>query len=194
MKEFSARQKEIIRAAIELIAESGIQSVTIKKLSQKIGIAESAIYRHFENKLEILLGILSQFRSSKMEALEYIQAADATEIEQLQMVFSERFKQFTRNPAITAVIFSEEIFQNDKRLADEVYAIMNSSLKMILSIIQRGQQNKSIRSDISADQLSLIIIGALRLLVVRWRLSSFSFDLTKEGEKLWLSIRQMIRA
>lgn len=137
MKEFSARQKEIIRAAIELIAESGIQSVTIKKLSQKIGIAESAIYRHFENKLEILLGILSQFRSSKMEALEYIQAADATEIEQLQMVFSERFKQFTRNPAITAVIFSEEIFQNDKRLADEVYAIMNSSLKMILSIIQR---------------------------------------------------------
>ncbi|MCA9734985.1 TetR/AcrR family transcriptional regulator [candidate division KSB1 bacterium] len=194
MKEFSAQQKEIIRAAIELIAESGIQSVTIKKLSQKIGIAESAIYRHFENKLEILLGILSQFRSSKMEALEYIQAADATEIEQLQMVFSERFKQFTRNPAITAVIFSEEIFQNDKRLADEVYAIMNSSLKMILSIIQRGQQNKSIRSDISADQLSLIIIGALRLLVVRWRLSSFSFDLTKEGEKLWLSIRQMIRA
>ncbi len=193
MKEFTARQQEIIKASMELIAEQGIQGVTIKKLSKKIGVAESALYRHFDSKLDILLGILSQFRSTKMMELEKIQTAGATEIEQLQIFFNERFKQFTQNPAITAVIFSEEIFQNEKRLADTVYAIMSSNLKLILDIIKKGQKNKSIRSDISADQLSLIIVGALRLLVSRWRLSAFSFDLAKEGEKLWLSIRQIIK-
>ena len=43
--ELSERQKEIINASLELIAESGIQSLTIKNLSKKIGLVESAIYR-----------------------------------------------------------------------------------------------------------------------------------------------------
>ncbi|KAA3620467.1 MAG: TetR/AcrR family transcriptional regulator [Calditrichaeota bacterium] len=192
MKKFTARQQEIIKASTELVAEQGIQGVTIKKLSKKIGISESAIYRHFDSKLDILLGILSQFRSHKMEVLDKIQGSGATELEQLEMIFKERFNQFTQYPAITAVIFSEDIFQNEKELADEVYAIMNSSLQLILIVIKKGQNNKSIRSDISADQLSLIIVGALRLLVARWRLSGFAFDLRREGDKLWGNINQIL--
>lgn len=193
MKKFTERQLEIIKASIDLIANKGIQEVTIKNLSKKIGIAESAIYRHFDSKLDILLGILAQFRSNKMNALEQIQNSKVSEIEQLEMVFTERFEKFIADPPITAVIFSEEIFQNDNRLAEEVYAIMNFSQQMILRIVENGQVNKTIRDDIPAEQLSLTVIGALRLLVAKWRLSGFAFNLETEGEKLWLSIKQMIQ-
>lgn len=193
MKKFTERQLEIIKASIDLIANKGIQEVTIKNLSKKIGIAESAIYRHFDSKLDILLGILAQFRSNKMNALEQIQNSKVSEIEQLEMVFTERFEKFIADPSITAVIFSEEIFQNDNRLAEEVYAIMNFSQQMILRIVENGQVNKTIRNDIPAEQLSLTVIGALRLLVAKWRLSGFAFNLETEGEKLWLSIKQMIQ-
>ena len=142
MKKFTERQLEIIKASIDLIANKGIQEVTIKNLSKKIGIAESAIYRHFDSKLDILLGILAQFRSNKMNALEQIQNSKVSEIEQLEMVFTERFEKFIADPPITAVIFSEEIFQNDNRLAEEVYAIMNFSQQMILRIVENGQINK----------------------------------------------------
>ena len=194
MKKFTERQLEIIKASIDLIANKGIQEVTIKNLSKKIGIAESAIYRHFDSKLDILLGILAQFRSNKMNALEQIQNSKVSEIEQLEMVFTERFEKFIADPPITAVIFSEEIFQNDNRLAEEVYAIMNFSQQMILRIVENGQVNKTIRNDIPAEQLSLTVIGALRLLVAKWRLSGFAFNLETEGEKLWLSIKQMIQS
>jgi AcrR family transcriptional regulator len=193
MKKFTERQLEIIKASIDLIANKGIQEVTIKNLSKKIGIAESAIYRHFDSKLDILLGILAQFRSNKMNALEQIQNSKVSEIEQLEMVFTERFEKFIADPSITAVVFSEEIFQNDNRLAEEVYAIMNFSQQMILRIVENGQVNKTIRNDIPAEQLSLTVIGALRLLVAKWRLSGFAFNLETEGEKLWLSIKQMIQ-
>ena len=52
--ELSERQKEIINASLEIIAENGIQSLTIKNLSKKIGLVESAIYRHYESKTQIL--------------------------------------------------------------------------------------------------------------------------------------------
>ena len=43
----SSRQSEIINTAIKLIGEGGIQAFTIKNISSEIGIAESALYRHF---------------------------------------------------------------------------------------------------------------------------------------------------
>ncbi|MBT4968054.1 MAG: TetR/AcrR family transcriptional regulator [Bacteroidetes bacterium] len=52
------RQKEIVEVALELITEKGIQGLTIKNLSKKIGISEPAIYRHFDNKIQILISIL----------------------------------------------------------------------------------------------------------------------------------------
>ncbi|NLB03802.1 MAG: TetR/AcrR family transcriptional regulator, partial [Bacteroidales bacterium] len=55
------RQTEIVETALNLINENGIQGLTIKNLSKKIGISEPAIYRHFENKIEILLAVLDTF-------------------------------------------------------------------------------------------------------------------------------------
>ena len=192
MPQFTKRQQEIINTSIELIAENGIQELTIKNLSKNIGIAESAIYRHFDSKFDILLGILSQFKESKTTALAQIESSGVSEIKQLEMVFSQRLKQFTLKPAITAVIFSEEIFQNDKRLSEEVYDIMNKSQKILLSFIENGQKSGVIRNDISAEQLSFTIIGALRFIVTKWRLSGFTFNLEEAGSELWESLKKMI--
>ena len=52
------RQKEIISVSLDLISEKGIQGLTIKNLAQRIGITEPAIYRHYENKIHILLASL----------------------------------------------------------------------------------------------------------------------------------------
>ncbi|MBT3303065.1 MAG: TetR/AcrR family transcriptional regulator, partial [Bacteroidetes bacterium] len=58
------RQKEIVEVALELITEKGIQGLTIKNLSKKIGISEPAIYRHFDNKIQILISILEFFKDN----------------------------------------------------------------------------------------------------------------------------------
>ncbi len=63
-KEITDRQQEIINVSLELIAESGIQGLTIKNLAKKIGFSESAIYRHYENKIQILLAILDFFKQN----------------------------------------------------------------------------------------------------------------------------------
>ncbi len=50
MNDFTVRQKQIIQESIQLIADKGIQGLTIKNISKSIGISEPAIYRHFDNK------------------------------------------------------------------------------------------------------------------------------------------------
>jgi len=193
MLQFTSRQKEIINAAIDLIADKGIQQMTIKNLAIKIGFAEGAIYRHFSSKTEILLGILTMFKDNKNIALTQIQSSTNTDaLTKLQTLFQERFAHFNANPAIAAVIFSEEIFQNDKRLSEEVFRIMQESQAIVRGVIENGQKTGQMRTDISAKQLSLLITGALRLIVTQWRLSGFAFDLQKEGRQLWKSIKQIV--
>ncbi len=61
------RQKEIISVSLELISEKGIQGLTIKNLSKKIGVTEPAIYRHFDSKTEILISILDFFKKNSAQ-------------------------------------------------------------------------------------------------------------------------------
>ena len=193
MQKFSDRQQQIINAAIQLIADNGIQKLTIKNLAKKIGLAEGAIYRHFDSKIDILFGILTIFEANRNISLKHLQNADGLNaLEKLKNLFQQRFEQFSKNPAIAAVIFSEEIFQNDKRLSEKVFTIMEDSQKVVRQVIEIGQRTDQLRDDISAIQLSLLITGALRLIVTQWRLSGFAFDLQTEGKKLWQSVEKIV--
>ena len=69
---------------------------------------------------------------------------------------------------------------------------MQLNQNMIMNIIEKGQINNEIRNDIPDKQLSLIIMGALRLIVSKWRLSKYSFDLEQEGAELWKSLKKII--
>ncbi len=186
------RQREIVDASIEIISKKGIQNLTIKNLSKKIGFSEPAIYRHFESKMEILLTILSMFENKMRKFNTLINSDKNSSLKQLNSIYRNLFSNFSKNPVLASVIFSEEIFQDDKRLSEKIYSIMDFNFEFILSIIKSGQRNGEIRLDIGAEQLVLIIMGSLRLIVKKWTLSDHSFNLKKDGEKLWKSINTML--
>ena len=58
MDKASKRQQEIIESAGKLLMEKGIKGLTTKNLAQEMEFSESALYRHFKNKEDIILCIL----------------------------------------------------------------------------------------------------------------------------------------
>jgi AcrR family transcriptional regulator len=191
--ELSNRQREIIDASIKLIARKGIQELTIKNLSGLVGISEPAIYRHFENKTDILAALIDYFGDLNDKVFKRIDVSCETSLKKLQSVFEHHFSNFTDNPAFSAVLFSEEIFRNDSDLSKKMFQMMQKAQTHVLGFIREGQASGEVRSDIPAEQLSFILIGSLRMQVTRWRLSGFSFDLVKEGEKLWEALMPLVK-
>jgi len=191
MPEFTNRQQEIIEAAIGIIAEKGIQFLTIKNLAKSINLTEGALYRHFSNKLEILNGILTLFKN-RIEKNFHLSNSEEPPLDRLLNIISGQIDLFTEKPIITAVIFSEEIFQNDKFLADNVLSIMKNNLKVTANLIRAGQDSGQIREDIPTGQIANLVMGSVRLLVTRWRLSGYAFDLKKEGNNMINSLRTLL--
>ena len=190
--EWSRRQIEILQAASELINEAGIQHLTIKNLSLKIGISEPALYRHFESKVEILSCVLRYFRELLKEEIQEIIDSGRTGIEKVKGIVTYQFSYFSQNPSVVMTIFSETSFQNDDRLSKEVYAIIRSKNEMMCKVILEGQEDGSIRNDILDKELATMVLGSMRFTVLKWRLSDFGFDLKKEGEVLSRSISKLL--
>ena len=101
------RQTQIIESALELIAEKGIQGLTIKNLSKKIGVTEPAIYRHFENKSSILLTILNNFKQMASMMSGMIPTLEGTAFDKIEFMFSKIIQLFIESPSYISVIFSE---------------------------------------------------------------------------------------
>ncbi|NPA35892.1 MAG: TetR/AcrR family transcriptional regulator [Chlorobi bacterium] len=180
----SERQTEIVNRSIDIIASKGIQGLTIKNLSKEIGISEPAIYRHFESKTDILLTILKNFEevSSFMNAA--MKDENGTAVSKIEFMFTKIIEVFSNEPSHISVIFSEEIFKNEKVLKDKIVEIMSSKVKAIEEIIKDGQDKGEIRSDIDNQTLALIVVGSLRFMVKQWDLKDMHENLLPEGRKL----------
>ena len=186
------RQLEIIEASMGIIAELGIQGLTIKNISKKILISEPAIYRHFNSKIEILVAILDYYKSLAQNIHGKILYSEANAIDQIKLMFKAQLDIFVKKPILLSVIFAEEIFQNEQVLADRVYSVMKINEEILSTLLLKGQAKGNIRKDMSDKSMTLIFMGAIRLIVTQWRLSGFSFDLLKEGEVLLNDIEKLL--
>jgi AcrR family transcriptional regulator len=191
--ELTARQQEIINVSISLIADKGIQSLTIKNISQTIGISEPAIYRHFKNKFEILMTILDSFEIIAADVLKSEEIKDLNSLDKIEFFLLDRYKRCAENPKLAKLMFAEENFQDDKKLAQKVLSIMHAHKSEMHEIISAGQSLGEIRNDIDSISLFRIIFGPMRLLIKQWGLSGNKFNLVQEGKKLWEAEKKLLK-
>ncbi len=57
----SLSREEILEAGLLVAKREELTSLTMKKLAEELGVTAMAIYRHFENKAEIIDGVLDLF-------------------------------------------------------------------------------------------------------------------------------------
>ncbi|HSH51387.1 MAG TPA: TetR/AcrR family transcriptional regulator [Bacteroidales bacterium] len=189
----SERQQQIIGASVGLIDKKGIQGFTIKNLSREIGISESGIYRHFDSKIMILSTILDTFKQ-KMDGYYKSLENDKDNPAEVQIIefFNMIFGIFSANPSLVSVIFAEEIFQNEPTLSAKVLEIQMTNEVLIKKML-KGLSLNSKQSNYNSDIFTTILFGSVRLLVRKWKLSSYSFNLMQKGEKLIDTVLNLLR-
>lgn len=193
MEGFTSRQLEIINASVKILSRKGLPALTTKTLAKALRITEPAIYRHFESKSDILLAILTQLEGNAKRNLAKAMESREPSFERMESFYLRFLKAVAKAPALVSAVFSQEQFQDDKRLAGKIRAIMNVTREALIEIIEEGVQKKEIRDDIPQEQMALIIMGAMRFLVTNWRIENMGFDLTKKGKETWNSLRTLLR-
>jgi AcrR family transcriptional regulator len=194
VKTMNPRCEQIVDKAIELLSEGGISALTIKNLAGAVGVTEPALYRHFRCKMDILVAILDRLEANMQRLFEQSSDRKDSVLDQIQSVYRRVFRSFAAQPAMASVVFSEEMFRHDPRLSEHVSRIMDTVQEQMLRLLRSKKGRAECRQDVPAKDLTRVIMGSLRFVITRWRLSGYAFDLEKEGASLCKSLRLMIAA
>lgn len=184
------RQEMIIDEAIKIIHAEGYQSFSIRELAKRVKISEPAIYRHFLNKEDIILGILNRMLDFDhllgKEILSPITAQN-----KVRQFIQFHFDFLEKNHEMTSILFAEDMFDQSDILRKRLLFIIQKRRALLNTIIEEGKLNNEI-VNVDTQDLLTIIFGMIRMIVLEWRLSNFNFSLSLRGKNAIKSLDELI--
>lgn len=190
--EITPRQFEIIEAAGKILTSSGVSGLTIKNLAKEMKFSESAIYRHFASKEDIIVAMLNYLAESTNERLSGLTDSLGHK-EKFEALFKEQFRFFKNNPHFVVAVFSDGLMEESQRINEIIGKIMTVTIKHLMPIIKKGQQKGVFTNAITTEELMHIVMGAFKLQMFKWRIANFQFDIIRNGDSMVQSILTLIK-
>lgn len=191
-KDTDTRQKEIIEATLELLAESGTQNLTTAHIAERVGISEAALYRHFDNKYDIICSSI-EFVGKRMRSELASIPTEKSAREKLKQAFFRHLEYIEDHPGNARLLFSDDIHFDDQQLRELLRGVVEERKRFIQEIIEEGQTQGVIKSDVDPGGIALMFIGLIQTRVLLWSLSGRDFSLTQDSEELWKVLSQSIK-
>src|SRR4030042_273213 len=90
------RQRQIVDAARKVIIKYGSEHVTLKKIAKEVGISETAIYRHFKSKEELLSFLIDDIENTLLSEIELNTTDSSYTLEILEKTIKAHMAQVVR--------------------------------------------------------------------------------------------------
>ena len=193
MDKASKRQQEIIESAGKLLMEKGIKGLTTKNLAQEMEFSESALYRHFKNKEDIIL-LLIHFLSENINLrFETILKAENNAEEKFLALFLSQFQFFKKNPHFIVIVLSDGLMDNSEDIKKSIKKLIETNFAALKKIMTDGQESKLFNQEMEADSLVHFAMGTFRLQMLQWKLSNFNFDIEIKGMKTMTDLLTLLK-
>ena len=178
------RQLEIIEAAGKLLASRGMSGLTVKTLAAEMGFVESALYRHFKSKDDILVLMLEYLYQNIQERFEPILAQDVDAKTKLIQIFDSQFRYFKDNPHFVIVVLSDGLIDESEGMRNQIIKMFLYKIQIINELVSQCIKNGKIQPVLPQETLIHFLMGGFRLTMFKWKTLKFSFDLVKEGNQM----------
>ncbi len=175
------RKREALEAAQKIIYEKGFSKLTIREIARHLDISEAALYRHFNDKKDII-DQLTDLVFNEACALENKANQDALRI--LENFMLSQADKFTKNPYLAVISFQDEMFREYPAIKEKFNKHQIKREEELVKIIKKGIKEKNIREDINPNSFAVIFMGSIRVTVLKWKNNDFSYSLKKELNKI----------
>ncbi|HTJ38228.1 MAG TPA: helix-turn-helix domain-containing protein [Dactylosporangium sp.] len=100
----SETAERIRAAALELIAEKGVQQASLREIAERVGITKPALYYHFASREELLRGLVQPLVDDVEELLARLESAPSHDAREMLGAY---FDVTYRHRAITKMVMQD---------------------------------------------------------------------------------------
>jgi AcrR family transcriptional regulator len=179
------RQEQIAEAAMEMIAAGGLTALSIAGVAERVGIVPSAVYRHYKGKEAVLDAVLDLLRSRLLANAAAVRAKETGSLERLRALFSRHMSMLAENPAFPHVVFAHFSQADNAERWAGLHDTMCAYMQEIIRIVEEGQAEGEIRSEIPPRTAAVMFIGLLLPGAMLHRLSGGEFDSAGHVDAAW---------
>lgn len=187
------RREEIILAALTLVANQGVKSMTVKRISSIVGIVPSAIYRHFNNKAEILEAVVGLIGERMKNNVIEVNKENYNSLYAIRKVLMRQVQLIMEFSAIPQILFSEEVYRENPALKQKLFQMINTFLRELSTMVERGQQQGYLRTDMEAGNIAVMFLGLFQPSAFLYHLSDGKFDIVKQVDTTWKMFSKAIQ-
>ena len=179
------RKKQIMDAARKLIMRSGSEHVTIKNMAKEVGISDSAIYRHFKSKTEILSFLADNVSAGLIHDIEMARGVGFNSMNIIDEILRTHLSKIKQKRGLSFLVLAEIISFGNKSLNKKVSDNIQIYVDRLRVVLSDGVRAGVVRKDVDLDAAALLLFGMIQGLVNMWALNAYKFDLVKRYSDLW---------
>lgn len=177
------RQGEIIRVAVELAADKGVDSVTTQDMAAAMNLTQGAIFRHFATKDDIWFAVIVWVRERLMKVLDKA-AADATDpLNAIERMFFAHITFISKHPAIPRLLFSELLHKKNGKLRQLIEGIISGYEAKISGLLDAAKAQSLVSDELDSQSAAVLYIGMIQGLVMQSSIFGGKRALQQQAEK-----------
>jgi len=179
------RQAQITEAALEVIGNNGFKGLTISALARRVGIADGNVYRHFKDKDAVLEAIINAIGIALKRIVKESCKEESDPLSCLEKVFTKHISFLENHRGIPRIIFSDEMYSGNKKLALKLKGNVMEYVEKIKNILRQGVRDESLDCNLDVDAAAIAFVGLIQSTALQWVLFGYSFSPKARGKKIW---------
>jgi len=155
----------ILRAATEVFAEQGFNSVTVAAIADRAGIGKGTVYEYFSSKDELLFAVFEWMNEGIFDRIHGLIEVGGTTLERLRSLL-DLGAQITREQMeMQAVVLdfwsASRGTRVEERYNQACLATFRSYRRLLADVIREGQTAGEIRSDVDPEAVATMVVAAM---------------------------------
>ena len=155
----TARKRQIVEVALDLVAKYGLQGVTMSRIAAGAGIRQASLYSHFQSRQEILLAALDVIYE-RIYASRMTRSSENT-LERLREICDHHVELWAgQGERHHAQLLLEFVAGAPGEGLRETLASKHlETLKEFVNIVERGKKEGNIPVHVDSEQVAWFITG-----------------------------------
>ncbi len=169
--ETTERKDEILAQALELIREVGLAGITVKKIAERVGFTEAALYRHFASKRDLILAMMQCLDRDLLGPARAIAArAELPPEDRLRLILEHHFKLIRERDSLPLMLLAEASASRDPEFLGRMREVFTGYLAVITDLVDQARPTPESGIDSDAEIRGLTLLGAAAGAAIRHRL------------------------
>lgn len=193
MKRDKPKYKQIIDAAVIVIAQNGYHQAQVSKIAKEAGVADGTIYLYFKNKEDILVSVFREKMAIFTNNLRAILEKDLNTSEKLSRMIENHFRVLHEDRHL-AIVTQLELRQSGKKLRSRINEVLKEYLDLLDLILKEGIEKEELDNLIDVRLARQMVFGTIDETITSWVMNDQKYDLLKLSPKVHKLIMNGMKA